>query len=152
MKRLPILLLLVPFALAACSNGTTSTSSTTSAASPQVSARRAPSIALGGYSSADIVGTWACAWVSQGGQSVPITANMNANGTADASATNSAGETGHSHFTWSYKPTGPASGTLTTGDTGFGRIVWRGRNHAEVRRIRAGPGLFEAPYFDCGRR
>jgi hypothetical protein len=131
LRTSPVLLL---FTLAAFGGGTT------------------PSYAFGGYSRGDVVGTWACTYVLQGGrQSVPITANMNANGTADASATNSAGETGHSHFTWSYKPTGPSSGTLTTGGTGFGTIAWRGRNHAEVRRIRSGPGLLEVPYLDCVR-
>jgi hypothetical protein len=109
--------------------------------------------AFGGYSSGDVVGTWSCTYVVQGGnERIPITADMYANGTADATVTSLSGQTGHTHFTWSYKPTGPAAGTLTTGGTGFGTIAWQGRNHAQVRRIRSGPGLFEVPFLDCARR
>jgi hypothetical protein len=115
------------------------------------------SAAFGGYSSADVVGTWNCTYAidvqGRGGSmhaSRPIVVRMNANGTAAASATNYAGERGTTTFRWSYRSTGPNTGTITD-PPGTGTITWHSRDSVHVQRIKTGPGLLEANYVDCSR-
>lgn len=117
----------------------------------------AASAAFGGFTSSDVVGTWNCTYVLDAtvqGRSyhrtLPITVNMNANGTAVAHYSNGEGGQGTTDFTWSYKPTGPAAGTITD-PPGTGTMTWHSHNSVHVQRVTQGTGLLQANYVDCTR-